>query len=39
MGAAARELAEAEYSWERVGRRLASIYELVAGRTPVEVRA
>jgi phosphatidyl-myo-inositol alpha-mannosyltransferase len=34
LGASARELAIARYSWEDVGRRLAGIYELVAGRDP-----
>jgi phosphatidylinositol alpha-mannosyltransferase len=33
MGAAARALAEANYSWTDVGRRLAAIYELVLERT------
>jgi phosphatidyl-myo-inositol alpha-mannosyltransferase len=32
-GAAARALAESRYSWADIGRRLASIYELVLART------
>jgi len=32
MGAAARRLAEARYSWEDVGRRLLEVYELVLRR-------
>lgn len=32
MGAAARELAQARYSWEDVGRRLLEVYELVLRR-------
>ena len=31
LGAAARELAEEHYSWDEIARRLAGIYELVAG--------
>jgi phosphatidylinositol alpha-mannosyltransferase len=31
LGAAARELAVDRYSWDDIGRRLAQIYELVAG--------
>jgi phosphatidylinositol alpha-mannosyltransferase len=38
-GAAARRLAQERYSWEDVGRRLASIYELVAGRTAASLAA
>jgi phosphatidylinositol alpha-mannosyltransferase len=34
LGASARELAIARYSWDDIGRRLAGIYELVAGRDP-----
>src|SRR5919201_1526250 len=32
FGVAARRLAEERYSWDDIGRRLAEIYELVAGR-------
>jgi phosphatidylinositol alpha-mannosyltransferase len=35
LGAAARELAEERYSWDEVARRLAGIYELVAGAPPL----
>jgi phosphatidyl-myo-inositol alpha-mannosyltransferase len=38
LGAAARELAEERYSWDEIGRRLAGIYELVAG-SPARVPA
>jgi phosphatidylinositol alpha 1,6-mannosyltransferase len=38
LGAAARELAEERYSWEEIGRRLAGIYDLVAG-SPARVPA
>jgi phosphatidyl-myo-inositol alpha-mannosyltransferase len=38
LGAAARELAVERYSWEDIGRRLAQIYELVAG-VPASVAA
>jgi phosphatidylinositol alpha-mannosyltransferase len=37
MGAAARELAQTEYSWELVARRLVAIYELVTA-SPARVR-
>ena len=36
MGAAARELAQAEYGWETIARRLAGIYELVTGQARSE---
>jgi phosphatidylinositol alpha-mannosyltransferase len=39
MGAAARELAKAEYGWETIARRLASVYELVTGQARVGARA
>jgi phosphatidyl-myo-inositol alpha-mannosyltransferase len=39
MGAAARVLAEEEYAWDGVARRLTGIYDLVAGETRVGVRA
>jgi phosphatidyl-myo-inositol alpha-mannosyltransferase len=39
LGAAARELAIARYSWDDIARRLAGIYELVAGRSPAGVAA
>ena len=39
MGTAARALAEAEYAWDGVARRLAGIYDLVAGEARVGVRA
>ena len=39
LGASARELAIARYSWDDIGRRLAGIYELVAGRAPAGVVA
>ena len=38
MGAAARELAQAEYGWETIARRLAGIYELVTGRSRAGAR-
>jgi phosphatidylinositol alpha-mannosyltransferase len=38
-GAAARRIARERYSWEDVGRRLASIYELVAGRAAASLAA
>ena len=38
LGAAARELAEERYSWDEVARRLAGIYDLVAG-SPARVPA
>jgi phosphatidylinositol alpha-mannosyltransferase len=38
MGAAARALAESEYGWDRIARRLLGTYELVAGR-PAPARA
>jgi phosphatidylinositol alpha-mannosyltransferase len=42
LGAAARKLAQARYAWPDVARRLAGIYELVAGSasvpTPARVR-
>jgi glycosyltransferase involved in cell wall biosynthesis len=37
LGAAARELAQERYAWDRIARRLLGIYELVAARTPVPV--
>ena len=37
MGAAARELARERYSWEQIGTRLAQIYELLAGRSVLEL--
>ena len=37
LGAAARELAEEEYSWDKVARRLLGIYELVTGRVGARV--
>jgi phosphatidylinositol alpha-mannosyltransferase len=39
LGASARRLAIARYSWDDIGRRLVGIYELVAGRSPAGVRA
>ena len=39
LGASARALAIARYSWDDIGRRLAGIYELVAGRAPAGVAA
>jgi phosphatidylinositol alpha-mannosyltransferase len=40
LGASAREVAVARYSWETIGGRLARIYELVAGtRAPVAATA
>src|SRR5947207_2499003 len=39
LGASARALAIARYSWDDIGRRLAGIYELVAGRAPAGVVA
>ena len=38
LGAAARELAEEEYSWDKIARRLLGIYELVTGRVGARVR-
>jgi phosphatidyl-myo-inositol alpha-mannosyltransferase len=38
LGAAARELAQERYGWDRVARQLLGIYELVADRAPVAVR-
>ena len=35
MGQEARRIAEERYSWDRIGKRLAEIYELVAGRERV----
>jgi phosphatidyl-myo-inositol alpha-mannosyltransferase len=35
MGAAARELAQAEYGWDTIARRLAGVYELVTGQSRV----
>jgi phosphatidyl-myo-inositol alpha-mannosyltransferase len=32
MGAAARQIAEERYSWDSIARRLAGVYELVAGQ-------
>jgi phosphatidylinositol alpha-mannosyltransferase len=37
FGAAARLLAEERYSWDRIARRLAGVYELVAGRAEAGV--
>jgi phosphatidyl-myo-inositol alpha-mannosyltransferase len=34
-GLAARRLAEERYSWDRIGRRLADVYERALGRMPV----
>jgi phosphatidyl-myo-inositol alpha-mannosyltransferase len=34
-GLAARRLAEERYSWDRIGRRLADVYERALGRIPV----
>jgi phosphatidylinositol alpha-mannosyltransferase len=39
LGASARALAIERYSWDDIGRRLAGIYELVAGRAPAGVAA
>jgi phosphatidyl-myo-inositol alpha-mannosyltransferase len=39
LGASARALAIARYSWDDIGRRLVGIYELVAGRSPAGVAA
>ena len=39
MGAAARVLAEDEYAWDGIARRLTGIYDLVAGEARVGVRA
>ena len=39
LGASARALAIARYSWDDIGRRLAGIYELVAGGAPAGVAA
>ena len=39
FGAAARRIAEERYSWDGIARRLASIYELVAGGAPAAVAA
>jgi phosphatidylinositol alpha-mannosyltransferase len=39
MGAAARELAQAEYGWEKIAQRLAGVYELVTGQARVGARA
>jgi phosphatidyl-myo-inositol alpha-mannosyltransferase len=39
MGVAARALAEREYAWDGIARRLAGIYDLVAGEARVGVRA
>jgi phosphatidylinositol alpha-mannosyltransferase len=37
MGAAARQLAQGEYGWDRIARRLVGIYELATG-APAQVR-
>jgi phosphatidyl-myo-inositol alpha-mannosyltransferase len=37
LGTAARRLAQDEYSWERIAKRLLGIYELVTGRVGVRV--
>jgi glycosyltransferase involved in cell wall biosynthesis len=34
MGAAGRELAQARYSWDSIGRRLVEIYESLAAPVP-----
>ncbi len=39
LGAGARRIAEERYSWDDIGRRLATIYELVAGVAPVGTEA
>ena len=39
LGAAARELAQERYSWDRIARRLLAVYELVTGKVTAEVRA
>ena len=39
LGAAARELAEEEYSWDKIAERLLGIYELVTGEARVGARA
>ena len=39
LGAAARELACGRYAWPDVARRLAGIYDLVAGRAPASTPA
>jgi phosphatidylinositol alpha-mannosyltransferase len=39
LGAAARRLAEERYSWSRIGRRLAEIYDVLAGRAPAAMVA
>ena len=38
MGAAGRELAEREYAWDGIARRLTGIYDLVTGEARVGVR-
>jgi phosphatidylinositol alpha-mannosyltransferase len=37
LGTAARRLAQDDYSWERIAKRLVGIYELVTGRVGVRV--
>jgi phosphatidylinositol alpha-mannosyltransferase len=39
LGLAARKVAQERYSWERIGRKLLRIYELVAERAPAPVAA
>lgn len=39
LGARAREIAEERYSWDDIARRLATIYDRVAGRSPARVAA
>jgi phosphatidylinositol alpha-mannosyltransferase len=39
MGAAGRELAEREYAWDGIARRLTGIYDLVTGEARVGARA
>ena len=39
FGRAARELADEQYSWDRVARRLLGVYELVTAKASTEVRA
>jgi phosphatidylinositol alpha-mannosyltransferase len=34
LGLAARRIAEEQYSWDEVGRRLVGVYERVLGRVP-----
>jgi phosphatidylinositol alpha-mannosyltransferase len=39
LGMAGRDLAEDRYSWDAIASRLASIYDLVTGRTPASAHA